>query len=375
MSNFWQELPKPIFILAPMEAVTDCAFREIFAKYGNGDESRSMSQELGSKNQELCESHKSTELNAKRSKLNAFVMFTEFVNVDGLLHPEGFKKLKIDLEFTEKQRPIVAQIWGRDPEKFYSASKLLTNMGFDGIDINMGCPQEKEITQKTCAALIREPNLAGEIIEATIRGAQGFPVSVKTRLGYSKPEEMEGWLSHLLKYPLSAITLHARTKQEKSKVPAHWEKIKEAVGIRNRKNYELGIKNYESKTLIIGNGDIKTREEALMRIKETGCDGVMIGRGAFGSPWIFNSAVGMGFKPFPTIQERLSVMLEHALLYEKMYSGVKHFVQMRKNFKAYANGFLGASELRAKLMETNNAEEVRKIVEEFLKNNQHGSTD
>ncbi len=395
MSNFWQDLPKPIFCLAPMEAVTDCVFREIFAKYGNGDESRSMSQELRSRNQELCESQKSIELKPQTSIFNSFIMFTEFVNVDGLLHPEGFKKLKIDLEFTENQRPIVAQLWGRDPEKFLKASQLVAKMGFDGIDINMGCPQEKEIAQKTCAYLIREPNLAGEIIQATIEGARAnnspqpslwkregatastpscpkhalslpngkgkgefLPVSVKTRIGYSKAEEMENWISHLLTYPISALTLHARTKQEKSKVPAHWEKIKEAVKIRDK----IQEKREKDKTLIIGNGDIKSRAEGLARIAETGCDGVMIGRGAFGNPWLFRAD-----NYIPSTQEKLQVMLEHAELYEKTYAGLKNFITMRKNFKAYASGFEGSLTLRAKLMETNNTGEVKNIIEQFLR--------
>jgi tRNA-dihydrouridine synthase len=373
MSNFWQDLPKPIFCLAPMEAVTDCVFREMFAKYGNGDESRSMSQELRSRNQELCESQKSIELKPQTSIFNSFIMFTEFVNVDGLLHPEGFKKLKIDLEFTENQRPIVAQLWGRDPEKFLKASKLVADMGFDGIDINMGCPQEKEIAQKTCAYLIREPQLAGEIIQATIEGARcnlspslssegegkkQLPVSVKTRIGYSKAQEMENWISHLLTYPISALTLHARTKQEKSKVPAQWEKIKEAVLIRDK----IQTKREKDKTLIIGNGDIKSRAEGLDRIKHTGCDGVMVGRGAFGNPWFFR-----GDNYIPSTQEKLQVMLEHAELYEKTYSGIKNFITMRKNFKAYASGFEGSLKLRAKLMETNNAGEVKNIIKEFLR--------
>ncbi len=365
MSNFWQTLPKPIFCLAPMEAVTDCVFREIFAKYGKQN---LIPEPVEGSNLEIFFNGLRQ---AQATSKNPFVMFTEFVNVDGLLHPEGFKKLKIDLEFTENQRPIVAQLWGRDPEKFFRASKLVAEMGFDGVDINMGCPQDKEITQKTCAYLIREPQLAGEIIQATIEGARHnlslalssggegkrqLPVSVKTRIGYSKSEEMEGWISHLLQFPISALTLHARTKQEKSKVPAHWEKIKEAVKIRNKR-----IENRE-KTLIIGNGDIKSHEEGLDRIAQTGCDGVMIGRGAFGNPWIFRSD-----NYIPPTQEKLQVMLEHAQKYEQMYAGLKTFVQMRKNFKAYASGFNGSHELRAKLMETNNAEEVKKIVEEFLR--------
>jgi nifR3 family TIM-barrel protein len=350
MSNFWQVLPKPIFCLAPMEAVTDCVFREMFAKYGKS---------LSTSPVSLVKSEAPSPYlgEGKNVAVASFVMFTEFVNVDGLLHPEGFKKLKIDLEFTENQRPIVAQLWGRDPEKFLKASKLVADMGFDGIDINMGCPQEKEIAQKTCAYLIREPQLAGEIINAVLKGASGLPVSVKTRIGYSKAQEMENWISHLLTYPISALTLHARTKQEKSKVPAQWEKIKEAVLIRDKR-----IENREKdKTLIIGNGDIKSHQEGLERIKQTGCDGVMVGRGAFGNPWLFR-----GDNYTPSTQEKLQVMLEHAELYEKTYSGIKNFITMRKNFKAYASGFEGSLKLRAKLMETNNAGEVKNMIKEFL---------
>ena len=272
MSNFWEKLDKPVFALAPMEEVTDFAFREMFAKYGKPD-----------------------------------VMFTEFVNVDGLLHPEGYKKLSIDLKYSEIQRPMVAQIWGRDPEKFYQAAQLIAKLKFDGIDINFGCPQDKEVAQKTCAALIREPELAKEIIRATKRGAGDLPVSVKTRLGYSKIDEIGDWLKHLLETDcLAAITIHARTKQEKSKVPAHWEAIVEAVQIRDKR-----LENREKeKTLIIGNGDVKSREEALARIKETGCDGVMVARGAFGNPWFFRRDNYQ-----PDIKERLTVMLETTPLF------------------------------------------------------------
>jgi len=316
--NFWNNLSKPIFCLAPMEEVTDAAFREMFAKYGKPD-----------------------------------VMFTEFLNVDGLLHPEGFEKLKIDLEYTENQRPIVAQIWGTDPEKFEKAAKLVADLKFDGVDINMGCPQDKEIGIGACAALIREPELAKEIIRATMRGAGDLPVSVKTRLGYSKADEIQVWLRHLLETKPAAITLHARTKQEKSKVPAQWERIAEAVKLRD---------DLKSQTLIIGNGDVKSREEGLARVKETGCDGVMIGRGAFGHPWLFKAD---GYQP--AIEERLKTMLEHATLFEKEFSGIKSFFIMRKHFKAYASGFEGAHVLRAKLMETKNLEETKIIVDEFLR--------
>jgi nifR3 family TIM-barrel protein len=327
MPNFWNQFKKPIFALAPMEEVTDFAFREMFARHGKIGDSE--------------------------NRKSGFVMFTEFVNVDGLLHPEGQKKLLIDLKFSEIQRPMVAQIWGTNPEKFFQAAELIVKLGFDGIDINMGCPQDKEIGIGACAALIREPELAKEIIHSTMRGAGDLPVSVKTRLGYSKADEIQVWLRHLLETKPAVITLHARTKQEKSKVPAQWERIAEAVKLRN----EL-----KSETLIIGNGDVKSREEGLARVKETGCDGVMIARGAFGHPWLFRADDYQ-----PSVEDRLKTMIEHAALFDETFNGQKSFFIMRKHFKAYASGFDGAHELRAKLMETKNLAETRLIVEEFLR--------
>jgi nifR3 family TIM-barrel protein len=337
MKNFWNNLANPFFILAPMEEVTDVAFREMFPRYSS-----------------QAPKDKSQNPNG-----NGFVMFTEFVNVDGLTHPEGYKKLSLDLEYTENQRPIVAQIWGTNPDKFYEAAQIIVKLGFDGIDINMGCPQDKEIGIGACAALIRTPELASRIIEATIKGAQGLPVSVKTRLGYSKTDEMENWVTHLLKHNIAALTLHARTKQEKSKVPAQWEKIAEAVQIRNQLQL-TGDKLHQ--TLIIGNGDVKSRAEGLERVRQTGCDGVMIARGAFGNPWIFREDNYQ-----PSIKERLSVMLEHARLFNEKLGAHKNFVIMRKHFKAYASGFDGAAELRAKLMETKNLEEVEEIVRDAIR--------
>ncbi len=343
MSNFWNELPKPIFALAPMEEVTDVVFREMFALH-SGHVTRNTRQ------------NDSVGLASHLTGRNPFVMFTEFINVDGLLHPVGFEKLKVDLEFTENQRPIVVQLWGTNPEKFYEAAKLVSALGFDGIDINMGCPQDKEIGIGACAALIRNPELASEIIEATKKGAGSLPVSVKTRIGYTKPET-ENWIGYLLKHNLAAITLHARTKQEKSKVPAHWEEVKKAVEVRNR-----FFPDFKNRTLIIGNGDVKSREEGLLRVNETGCDGVMIARGAFGNPWLFRED---GF--VPSAKERLSVMLEHAREFQKTLGGKKSFYIMRKHFKAYATGFENSAELRQKLLETKNLSEAEEVVKQFLK--------
>ncbi len=339
-----------------MEEVTDVAFREMFARYSGGKGKnilRPSGEDIFSDRKNI---RFSTGSNIKI--FNSFVMFTEFVNVDGLLHPEGYEKLKIDLEFTEIQRPIVAQLWGTSPEKFYLAAQLVAKKGFDGIDINMGCPQDKEIGIGACAALIRNPSLAKEIIAATRRGASGLPVSVKTRLGYSKVEEMEEWIGFLLECNLSAITIHARTKQEKSKAPAHWEKIKEAVEIRDKTQ---GTRHKSTRTLIIGNGDIKSYQEGLNRIAQTGCDGVMVGRGAFGHPWFFRADNYQ-----PTVKERLAVMLKHAELFNQLLGEQKSFVLMRKHFKAYASGFDGAHELRHQLLQTKSLAEARQITEEFM---------
>ncbi len=412
--GFWQKLPKPVFCLAPMEEVTDVVFREMFARYSGGREKnvlRPNGEDIFSdENKNIRFSTRACPEPAEGSNiniLNNFVMFTEFINVDGILHPTGFERLKIDLEYTENQRPIVVQIWGTDPEKFFKAAQLMVKMGFDGIDINMGCPQDKEIGIGACAALIRNPKLASQIIEATIKGARlqspsapanggqagSLPVSVKTRTGYSKPET-EAWIAHLLKHGLAAITLHARTKLEKSKVPAQWEEVKKAVDVRNA---------MQSQTLIIGNGDVKNREEGLKRIEETGCDGVMIARGAFGHPWIFrtierenpkegfslstsqtSSGTALPFQSFnspevnstaikstksyqPSAKERLMVMLEHARLFDAKLGKEKSFVIMRKHFKSYLSGFDGAAELRAKLLETKNLQETEGILAEFLK--------
>jgi tRNA-dihydrouridine synthase len=215
-----------------------------------------------------------------------------------------------------------------------------------------------------------------------------LPISVKTRLGYTKTDEMEGWVTTLLSSGIAALTMHARTKQEMSKVPAHWEKIAELVKIRDeiarsrvishasrddeaisnsdtgllRPQGKIDVRARNFKTLIIGNGDIKTYQEGLDKIAQTGCDGVMVGRGAFGSPWFFKNNQ-------PSIKERLTIMLEHAELFNQKLGNLKPFLIMRKHFKAYASGFAGAHELRAKLMETKNLEEVKEIVTEYLRSN------
>ncbi|MBI2120126.1 MAG: tRNA-dihydrouridine synthase [Parcubacteria group bacterium] len=313
--NFWKNFKKPIFALAPMADVTDAAFRRIIAEYGKPD-----------------------------------VMFTEFVSCDGLMSP-GRERLLRDLEYTEDERPIVAQIFGSKPENFRKTAELVRELGFDGIDINMGCPEKNIQKQGSCAALIKVPELAKEIILAAKEGAGGLPVSVKTRIGYHK-NEIETWLPALLETNPSAITLHARTKKEMSDVPARWDVIARAVAIRD----EL-----KSETLILGNGDVKNLIEAKQKVAETSVDGVMIGRGIFGNPWLFS-----GIESAPTLEEKFCVMLEHTRLFEELFAGVKNFAIMKKHYKAYVEGFPGAKELRVKLMAAENAGEVATLAKNFL---------
>jgi nifR3 family TIM-barrel protein len=326
--GFWLKLKKisseenkPIIVMAPMADVTDTAFREIIAKYS-------------------------------KPVAPHYVTWTEFVSADGLIRG-GYEKLIRDLEYTEYERPIVAQLFTSNPEIMEQAAKLVLELGFDGLDINMGCPDKSIEKQGAGAALIKTPELAVAVIKAAQKGVDNkIPVSVKTRIGYNK-NELETWLPILLSAEPAVVTIHARTRKEMSKVPARWEEVRRAVEIRNK----LG-----SKSLIFGNGDIETVDEAQNKFEETGADGVMIGRGIFGNPWVFagvkrNSA---------SVRERLNVLVEHTMLFEKKLGDIKSFAIMKKHYKAYCDGFDGAKELRTKLMDCNNALEVEKLVAKFL---------
>jgi len=330
--NFWKQLKKekggsPIIVLAPMADVTDVAFRTLFAKYGKPD-----------------------------------VMWTEFVSSDGLMRAPDDNiddtglsskgKLLKDLEYGEEERPIVAQLFSGKPEMMENSSKLAKELGFDGIDINMGCPDRSIEKQGSGAGLIKDPERAKELVLAAKRGS-GLPVTVKTRLGYNN-DDLENWLRELLSVNPDVITIHARTRKEMSKVPANWDRIKRAVEIRD----EIG-----SDTLIFGNGDVVSLDDAKQKAKDTGCDGVMVGRAIFGDPWFFNEDVN---KEDLKIEEILRVMVEHTYLFEKLLSH-KNFYIMKKHYKAYCNNFDGAKELRTKLMDTaKSAKEVESIVEEWI---------
>lgn len=379
--SFWKKLKttgKPIIVLAPMADVTDAPFRRMIAKYSahtRGDGS------IGGPD----------------------VMWTEFVSADGLCRAteEGKKKLMADLIYSEEERPIVAQLFSSKPEHMEAATRLCAELGFDGVDINMGCP-DRSIEKQGCgAAMIRNPESAAEIIRAAKRGAnaagKNIPISVKTRIGYNK-DELETWLPALLREEPAVVTVHARTRKEMSKVPARWERVQRAVEIRNE---------MRSETLIFGNGDVLSVEDAYQKCGETGADGAMLGRAIFGNPWLFHplkrlperitasevSSLAHRTSEYGsqrdsllpssssqestlkheekncikviTLEERFRVMLEHTKLFEELLS-FKNFAIMKKHYKAYVNGFPGAHELRTTLMEAKSSGEIEAVVNSFL---------
>lgn len=307
--------------LAPMDGVTDSVFRQIVCSMGKPD-----------------------------------VLFTEFVPVDAILSVSGQKVIEKSLRFSEVERPIVAQIWGVDPEKFYKAAKLLSKLGFDGIDINMGCPVRDVVKTGACSALIKNPALAQEIIHATIKGANDLPVSVKTRIGFEEIET-EKWVESLLNTPISALILHLRTAEEMSKVPAHWEEVEKAVKIRNK----IG-----SKALIIGNGDIKTLDEAKDKFRKYLIDGVMIGRGIFENVYFFNENIN---PESITPLQKIDLLYKHLQLFKKTYGDSKHFELMKKFVKCYINNFKGSKRIRENLMKTKKLDELIQAAKKLRENN------
>jgi nifR3 family TIM-barrel protein len=327
--NFWQKIKKekngPLMVLAPMADVTDPAFRRMIATYSRPD-----------------------------------AIWTEFVSADGLFKG-GYDALINDLRFSEIERPVIVQFFTSDPVMMEKAARLALELGFDGIDINMGCPDKSVEKQGAGAGLIKNPKLAQDIIRAAQRGAiseeKSIPVSVKTRIGYNK-NELETWLPAILETKPALVTVHARTRKEMSLVPARWEHVARAVEIRNELSPD---------TLIFGNGDVKDIAHGRELCEQTGADGAMLGRAIFGNPWLFSDYT-------PTIEEKLKVMVEHTKLFEEIVGPKpplgcgKSFAVMKKHYKAYVNGFDGAKELRMELMEAEDASQVADIVDNFLKN-------
>ncbi len=342
--GFWQiiideKLAKgeTITVIAPMADVSDTAFREMIAKYSK------MGQIGGGPD----------------------VMWTEFVSANGLCSP-GREVLKRDLEFTQGERPIVAQLFTSSPENMREAAKLCRELGFDGIDINMGCPDKGIEKQGAGAAHMKDWRTAQKVIRAAQEGAEHLPVSVKTRLGWNSIEYKE-WLPKILECNIPTLTVHLRTRKETSKVDAHWEIMSDVVKLVR----EITGPLEEGGTIILGNGDIKSVKNGKEKVKQCGADGVMVGRGIFGTPWFFHADIADHMQTTEThpetIAKRLNILVEHTKLFEKKLGDIKNFAIMKKHYKAYVNGFDGAKELRMELMECENSTEVEAKIGLFLK--------
>lgn len=315
MTSFWQQLPKPFFILAPMEAVTDVVFRHVVAKAGRPD-----------------------------------IFFTEFVSTDGYCSPKGKHSTAGRLAFTEDEHPMVVQIWGDKPEHFREMAHGMKELGFKGIDINMGCPAKDVVKKGAGSGLIRTPQLAADIIAATKEA--GLPVSVKTRLGDVKIDEWKDWLTHILKQDVENLTIHLRTRKEMSKVDAHFELIGEIKKLRDE---------IAPRTLLTINGDIRNRQHGLELVEKYGVDGVMIGRGIFHDPYAFTNSYT------PTREEILSLFSYHLDQFDR-YNTLEsplRFDPLKRFFKIYVRDIPGAAELRDKLMHTKTTNEVREILKEI----------
>lgn len=316
MSNFWHDLPKPFFILAPMEAVTDVVFRHVVAKAGRPD-----------------------------------IFFTEFTNSASFCSPKGRHSTAGRLAFSEDEHPMVAQIWGETPEHFKEMAVGLKDLGFKGIDLNMGCPAKDVVKKGAGSGLIRTPQLAAEIIAATKEA--DLPVSVKTRLGDVKIEEWRDWLTHILKQDVVNLTIHLRTRKEMSKVAAHFELIPEIKKLRDE---------IAPNTLLTINGDIADRAHGMELVEKYGVDGVMIGRGVFANPYAFTE------NHTPSRDEMFTLLNYHLDLFDKYNKELepRPFDPLKRFFKIYVREIPGAAELREKLMHTKSTAEVRELISSLV---------
>ena len=305
----WHDLPQPFTVLAPLDGVTDFVFRQIITEIGKPD-----------------------------------VLFTEFTPVDGFVS-SGKERVEQNFKYAPEQQPIIAQIWGITPKNFYETAKAVVDMGFAGIDINMGCPDRTVIKGGACSALIKNPSLAAEIIQATKEGAGDLPVSVKTRIGFGT-EQIDEWIGFLLDQKLTALTVHLRTVRELSKVPAHWDRMEKIVTMRDKQAPE---------TILIGNGDILTLEDINEKFEQYHCEGFMVGRGIFANPWLFNRDES---SPERMVMDRVQLYKKHIELYYETWGEEKHFANLKKFAKTYISNFPDAANLRAKLMEAKRIQDL-----------------
>jgi len=328
MSNFWKELPKPFFALAPMEDVTDTVFREVVA---------------GMADPEFLQ-----------------VLYTEFASVDGLNHPVGKKNVSHRLLVSKTERALlkeknirlVVQIWGKNPELFYRIARELTEeYDCDGIDINMGCPVKKVMKNGCCSALIDQPDLATEIIMAT-KEATNLPVSIKTRTGI-RMHETERWMTTIMETQPSAVILHGRTQKQQSDGLADWNEIAKGVQIRNL---------LSPKTIFIGNGDVNSVAQGKELAATHGLDGIMVGRGIFHNPWFFQPN-----RQEPSKKERLARLLFHTQLFEKTWGNKKNVNILKRFYKIYTSDFTDASKVRVRLMDSRSYDEIYRILDQEMK--------
>lgn len=313
MTNIWTDIPKPFFILAPMEAVTDIVFRHVIASASKPD-----------------------------------IFFTEFVNSSSYCSQKGIHSTRGRLAFTNDEQPIVAQIWGNKPDEFARMSQGLAKMGYKAIDINMGCPDKAVVRIGSGSALIRTPEIASELIKAA--KTSGLPISVKTRLGDVKIDKWSEWIEYLLRQDIANLTIHLRTRKEMSKVGAHYELIPEIKKLRDR---------IAPNTLLTINGDIRDRQHGEELVKQYGVDGIMIGRGIFHNPFAFEK------KSREHTREELIDLLRIQLDLHDHYSSElepRKFDPLKRFFKIYIRDFPGAAELRDKLMHSKDTAEVREII-------------
>jgi len=339
MFDWKKSFEQPLMILAPMEDVTDTVFRRVVAECGRPD-----------------------------------VMFTEFTSVEGVTNQIGRNHVIHRFEYTDAERPIIAQIWGKTPQNYRDTAQLCVQRGFDGIDINMGCPDRTVIKNGCCSALIKNPLLAAEIIAATKEGVAGkIPVSVKTRIGFDTITTTT-WIPFLLQQGIAALTIHGRTVKDLSKVPNRWQEIATAVQLRDQLQPDTA-----DRTPIIGNGDIISLAQAHNKIAEMGLQGIMIGRGIFKNPWIFNPDItedmdgNLIYMPSQVVygkQHRLQVLLRHLELWQQCWGEQKNQAIMKKFYKMYVQSFAGASALRQQLMEAESLQQAMEIVYNQQVNNE-----
>lgn len=317
--SIYDELPRPIFVLAPMDDVTDTVFRRVVAGCAPPD-----------------------------------LFFTEFVNVDALQSGGREATLK-RLRFTEKERPIIAQVWGLNPENFKKSARDIAEMGYDGIDLNFGCPDKNVVRNGACSALIKTENWgrAREIIQAVAEGAPALPLSVKTRLGFGEVDF--SWHEFLLGQKLNMLTIHGRTRKQMSKVPADWDAIGHVAELRT---------SLSPSTKIVGNGDVLTRSQGVELAERHGLDGIMVGRGIFQDPYMFakNSPWAEMKK-----EDKIALYRKHVELFAQTWAVVdgkseRPIHTLNKFCKIYINGFDGAKELREKFMNAKSTDELLQLL-------------